>query len=168
MFIFYFSPFIFASSLYINIVLGNPIANDPCYGGVLFYNDDERRIRAIEVLRKMRREGKHPLSKVPHLGDPELDNPPTPAPVPAPALLSEDASISQTTESVSGTVAVTESESVSGSGLQSDVAQTTVQIEIGVEAAIQSSSYADVVVGAELEGQSDTETDQEYLVRTCR
>ena len=28
----------------------------------------------MEVLRNMRKEGKHPLSKVPHLGDPELDN----------------------------------------------------------------------------------------------
>ena len=158
MFIFYFSPFIFASSLYINIVLGNPIANDPCYGGVLFYNDDERRIRAIEVLRKMRREGKHPLSKVPHLGDPELDNPPTPAPVPTPVLLSEGVSSTQTTGS-------TESVAVIVSGSVSDVVQTSVGTEPAVEAATQSSTDASV---AELEGQSDTETDQEYLVRTCR
>ena len=56
------------------IVMGNSIANDPCYGGELFYGDSDRRQRALEVLRNMRREGKHPLSKVPHLGDPELDN----------------------------------------------------------------------------------------------
>jgi hypothetical protein len=56
------------------IVMGNSIANDPCYGGELFYGDSDRRQRALEVLRNMRKEGKHPLSKVPHLGDPELDN----------------------------------------------------------------------------------------------
>ena len=54
--------------------MGNSIANDPCYGGELFYGDLDRRERAVEVLRNMRKEGKHPLSKVPHLGDPELDN----------------------------------------------------------------------------------------------
>ena len=54
--------------------MGNSIANDPCYGGELFYGDLERKQRAVEVLRNMRKEGKHPLSKVPHLGDPELDN----------------------------------------------------------------------------------------------
>jgi hypothetical protein len=41
----------------------------------LFYGDDDRRKRAVAVLRKMRSEGKHPLSKVPHLGIPDLDNP---------------------------------------------------------------------------------------------
>ena len=40
----------------------------------MFYGDLDRRQRAVEVLRNMRKEGKHPLSKVPHLGDPELDN----------------------------------------------------------------------------------------------
>ena len=54
-------------------LLGTPIANDPCYGGVLFYGDAERRNQAIEAVREMREKGIIPLSKVPHFGDPEVD-----------------------------------------------------------------------------------------------
>jgi hypothetical protein len=54
--------------------LGNPIANDPCYGGQLFYGDPDRRSLALHALREMRRTGAHPLSKVPHFSDPELDS----------------------------------------------------------------------------------------------
>lgn len=55
-------------------LLGSPIANDPCYGGQLFHGDEERRRQALEVLRAMRAEGATPLSKVPHLADPEADD----------------------------------------------------------------------------------------------
>ncbi len=54
--------------------LGCPIANDPCYGGQLFYGDADRRALALHALREMRRTGAHPLSKVPHFSDPELDS----------------------------------------------------------------------------------------------
>jgi hypothetical protein len=54
-------------------LLGTPIANDPCYGGVLFYGDDERRQRAVAAVQEMRAGGIIPLSKVPHFGDPEVD-----------------------------------------------------------------------------------------------
>lgn len=55
-------------------LLGFPIANDPCYGGVLFYGDDARRTRAVEAVKEMRNQGIIPLSKVPHFGDPEVDS----------------------------------------------------------------------------------------------
>lgn len=48
--------------------LGHPIANDPCYGGQLFYNQSDRRDRAVDLIKDMRRKGYHPLSKPPHLG----------------------------------------------------------------------------------------------------
>lgn len=53
---------------------GNPIANDPCYGGQLFYGDDERRTRALNTLIDMRLAGIMPLSKTRHLiADEELE-----------------------------------------------------------------------------------------------
>ena len=55
-------------------LLGTPIANDPCYGGVLFYDDAQRRQQAIEAVKEMRKRGIVPLSKVPHFGDAEVDN----------------------------------------------------------------------------------------------
>jgi len=54
--------------------LGNPIANDPCYGGVLFYGDDNRRKTAINLLKEMKHKGLTPISKAPHLQDEELDD----------------------------------------------------------------------------------------------
>lgn len=48
-------------------LLGNPIANDPCYGGELFYNDQERRALAIKYLQTLRDRGLEPLSRHPHL-----------------------------------------------------------------------------------------------------
>jgi tRNA pseudouridine synthase 9 len=54
--------------------LGNPIANDPCYGGVLFYGDDSRRKKAITLLKEMKQKGLTPISKAPHLQDEELDD----------------------------------------------------------------------------------------------
>ena len=43
-------------------LLRNPIANDPCYGGQLFYGEDARRLRAERELLRMRRAGVTPLS----------------------------------------------------------------------------------------------------------
>ena len=54
--------------------IGNPIANDPCYGGVLFYGDDDRRRKAIRLLKEMKEKGLTPISKAPHLQDEELDD----------------------------------------------------------------------------------------------
>lgn len=48
--------------------LGNPIANDPCYGGQLFYRDDARRSSAVSLLQLMKQRGHSALSKLPHLG----------------------------------------------------------------------------------------------------
>ena len=55
-------------------LLGTPIANDPCYGGQLFYGDHSRRQLAIQAVREMREKGIIPLSKVPHFGDPAVDD----------------------------------------------------------------------------------------------
>ena len=55
-------------------LLGNPIANDPCYGGALFYADESRRNKAVGLLRMMKELGHIPLSKVPHIDIPELDS----------------------------------------------------------------------------------------------
>jgi len=48
-------------------LLGSPIANDPCYGGTLFYDQKERRTQAHLLMREMRETGKHFLSRIPHL-----------------------------------------------------------------------------------------------------
>lgn len=55
-------------------LLGNPIANDPCYGGKLFFDDPERKMRALRLLHDMKQQGIVPLSKVPHLDDEEIDS----------------------------------------------------------------------------------------------
>ena len=48
-------------------LLGTPIANDPCYGGELFYGQHRRKQRALEAFEELRKRGIQPLSKVPHL-----------------------------------------------------------------------------------------------------
>lgn len=48
-------------------LIGHSIANDPCYGGELFYGDNEKQERAIRALRRMKAMNVEPLSKVPHL-----------------------------------------------------------------------------------------------------
>jgi len=53
--------------------LGNPIANDPCYGGELFYNDVKRRSNAITLLKALKRLDYQPLSKIPHISMEEND-----------------------------------------------------------------------------------------------
>jgi hypothetical protein len=143
-------------------VLGNSIANDPCYGGELFYGDPERRQRAVEVLRGMRREGKHPLSKVPHLGDPELDNPPPMAPVSpssSPSLIPESKS-----DACEGTVGILPASAVKDlagvvhdtAGQRSDESETTAAADTAIPPPVV------------IEPQGEGETDKEYLVRTCR
>ena len=47
-------------------LLGNPIANDPCYGGALFYGDEEKRNKAARALHSMQALGVQPLSRIPH------------------------------------------------------------------------------------------------------
>jgi 23S rRNA-/tRNA-specific pseudouridylate synthase len=47
-------------------LLGNPIANDPCYGGSLFYGDEDKRVKASKALHRMQALGLHPLSRIPH------------------------------------------------------------------------------------------------------
>ena len=47
---------------------GNPIANDPCYGGELFYGNQTRRQLALDAMKEMERNLHHrPLSKMPHI-----------------------------------------------------------------------------------------------------
>eukprot|EP00599_Poterioochromonas_sp_BG-1_P012954 CAMPEP_0173164294 /NCGR_PEP_ID=MMETSP1105-20130129/20480_1 /TAXON_ID=2985 /ORGANISM="Ochromonas sp., Strain BG-1" /LENGTH=558 /DNA_ID=CAMNT_0014084613 /DNA_START=154 /DNA_END=1826 /DNA_ORIENTATION=+ len=47
---------------------GNSIANDPCYGGELFYGNQTRRDVAIEAMKVLEQNRQHrPLSKMPHL-----------------------------------------------------------------------------------------------------
>jgi len=53
--------------------LGCPIANDPCYGGELFYGEPGKRAMARAALKHLRKLGLTPLSRAPHLGDGEND-----------------------------------------------------------------------------------------------
>jgi hypothetical protein len=49
-------------------LIGNPIANDPCYGGELFYNNQTKKDLALKVLQKIQASSDHrPLSKLPHI-----------------------------------------------------------------------------------------------------
>ena len=120
----------------------------------------------MDVLRGMRREGKHPLSKVPHLGVPELDNPPP--------IVSVSPSLAP--ESVTGSV----------SEACEEIVDTYERVEVTVAAA--GAGVVDNVTGQELdkleetvstgdsvptppvviEPQREGESDKEYLVRTCR
>lgn len=50
-------------------LLGCPIANDPCYGGELFYGEEGRRAAAVDALRHMRANEVVPLSKIPHFSE---------------------------------------------------------------------------------------------------
>jgi hypothetical protein len=53
--------------------LGSPIANDPCYGGTLFYGEPGRKDVAVQLLTQMRLLEQVPMSKVPHLVCEEVD-----------------------------------------------------------------------------------------------
>lgn len=55
-------------------LLDSPIANDPCYGGALFYGEPQKHTEALAILRRMRKQGHQPLSKIPHLLLKELDD----------------------------------------------------------------------------------------------
>ena len=48
-------------------LIGSPIANDPCYGGELFYGQARRLEEARGALRLLRSKNMRPLSKVPHM-----------------------------------------------------------------------------------------------------
>ena len=54
-------------------LLGSPIANDPCYGGELFYGENGRLIDALATLELMVRSGVEPVSKVPKVLLDKLD-----------------------------------------------------------------------------------------------
>lgn len=122
-------------------LLGYPIANDPCYGGVLFYGDIARRLRAVEAVKEMRKQGIIPLSKVPHFGDPEVDN----------LLLSSTACGG----SDSGGGGGSGSADVKGSGM--------CVVEVPV-----TSECAPVLSGSEITAPLEGESEDDYLVRTCR
>lgn len=55
-------------------ILGNPIANDPCYGGELFYDDAPSLKKASQALVRMKKLGIQPLSKVPHFEPVEVED----------------------------------------------------------------------------------------------
>ena len=52
--------------------LDNPIANDPCYGGEIFFGNQAKKQQAVELLTEMYKAGVIPLTKVPHINDPAL------------------------------------------------------------------------------------------------
>jgi hypothetical protein len=126
----------------------------------------------VDVLRGMRREGKHPLSKVPHLGDPELDNPPPIVPV-SPSLAPESETVS-VSEACEGTV---DSSTIAAKGVE-----VTVEVTVAVAGAVDNvtrqvldKSEETVSTGDSappppvvIEPQREGESDKEYLVRTCR
>lgn len=106
--------------------LGNPIANDPCYGGTLFYGEQDKRDRALSVLKEMKKTGLKPLSKVPHIDDPELN-----------AFVAE----------------LNANSTNPGSGKNDDDDDDTVNGTTGI-----ASDYE----------QLPNESEQDYIVRTCR
>lgn len=59
---------------------GNPIANDPCYGGELFFGNTDRKQKAIDAIIQMKSLGCIPLSKVPHIEGISLDKTSTDTP----------------------------------------------------------------------------------------
>jgi hypothetical protein len=123
----------------------------------------------------MRKEGKHPLSKVPHLGDPELDRPPEivrhshggssvetqndTAPLPAPQAV---------TAAASSTAVENDSETSPPPTTTAPEAAVVVAATKPTEAVAASVAEGDVISSVIIEAQRDGETDQEYLVRTCR
>ena len=46
--------------------VGNPIANDPCYGGEIFYGEPYKRAKAVNALQLFQQQGLKPMTKVPH------------------------------------------------------------------------------------------------------
>ena len=46
--------------------VGNPIANDPCYGGEIFYGEPDKRAKAVHALQLFQQQGLKPMTKVPH------------------------------------------------------------------------------------------------------
>ena len=137
----------------------------------------------MDVLRGMRREGKHPLSKVPHLGDPELDNPPPIVSV-SPSLAPESETVS-VSEACEGTVGTS---TIAAERVEVTVAAGAGAVAGAVAVAGAGAAAVDSVTGQELdkleetvstgdsappppvviEPQREGESDKEYLVRTCR
>lgn len=50
-------------------LIGNPIANDPCYGGDMFFNDHIRKAEAVKYLESLKCGGRSPMLKIPYLQD---------------------------------------------------------------------------------------------------
>ena len=79
-------------------LLGNPIANDPCYGGELFFGDAAKKATAVAAIERIRASDHRPLSRIPHFvrGSDGLDlqlsyNPTHPPPLPLPLPQSDKA-----------------------------------------------------------------------------
>jgi hypothetical protein len=57
-------------------LINSPIANDPCYGGTLFFDAPDRKMVALALLREMRKAHQEPLSKIPKALLSELESTP--------------------------------------------------------------------------------------------
>lgn len=55
-------------------LLGHPIANDPCYGGELFYGDARKRQLARQAHETLQRRGVIPLTRVLHQVEPSIES----------------------------------------------------------------------------------------------
>ena len=128
----------------------------------------------------MRKEGKHPLSKVPHLGDPELDRPPEIVRESHVGICGDkvsldgsDMKVVPTTLPVETPVIEAQNGTPSPSLIPSSEASADVTSENHSVTPTTSTTSADgdVINSVQpviIEAQRDGETDQEYLVRTCR
>jgi hypothetical protein len=135
-------------------LLGNPIANDPCYGGRLFYGDDQRRAKAVELLRTMKSEGYHPISKVPHFDDHEIDQ------------FTADRKSAMAAASLAEDDDVRKSKQLAEEGANASIHPTIPASEIcEVTAAEVNISRVD---SSTSEGKLSGETDQDFLIRTCK
>jgi hypothetical protein len=127
----------------------------------------------------MRREGKHPLSKVPHLGDPELDSPPSLNPTSGPI---SDPISEPISDPITDTLLDTASHPISVpilnplnpvlnpifypiSGLISEPLTSVENSTLSIPD-IKNGTKGHLKGGGD--GQNEGETDQEYLVRTCK
>ena len=131
----------------------------------------------------MRKEGKHPLSKVPHLGDPELDRPPEIVPHSHVVSRCDKEDVESDMKAVAATVVETPVAETSDTPSASASATLSAEVEVTLEnhsdtstptTTITSATTTSAVAGSDsinpliIEAQRDGETDQEYLVRTCR
>jgi hypothetical protein len=142
--------------------LGNPIANDPCYGGQLFYGEEERKQKALDVLRTMRLSGKHPLSKVPHVLQAEVDKE---IAVHRAAEQSEEHSAKEAA-GVPGKSSAEQSEGANSDGLAAASSVASVEKSSSEEAAASPAGAAAALI--EIGKQREDESDEEFMIRTCR